>query len=1219
MKTCKFCGQELVDEALFCGNCGNPCENTSEDTLQKEEQQETQDDNRAQKKSLAPLIVGGVLLIMASAGGSFLALRHFAGNRESAGFGQEQAELEDLFDLSQAELEESYKEPEGTGVVDLSARNHPPAARDVSALWDKELFYRLEDLGGENDNQIADCILTRMELQRADSKTPIEYEVYREPTTGQIQKIVSIETKEDGSLELSDYYYKDGRPDFVFRRSDSVYTPSYATIDKTGERYYFSGDQMVKWRWIYEPSVVKQWILELEDTWYTQWRYGDISEDERRQYDEKEAQVLNEAYNTLEAVTANEPVPVIRGRVVDEAGSPLENVEVGIGRIAGGEIQQPKVKVVTDKEGKYAWAVTEDTGEDTKSEEEGSAVQDKEYFLVFRKDGWIPSVMKLSEMGEGYLILQSEQDDMVLLKEDEEDNTITFYTYQVEPQGEQDILERAFSEDTEQKAVPVLADAAVTIYPGVNWFLGSPLAEEKSSEEGIVSVELPTGIYTAVVEKEGILPSWKVFLAGGREQKQVIYAMAANSGETTAESQAGADKTEGTKTDEEWRILLSWDSSETDPLDLDSSLFTPDKAAKGDRNCINTLNRSDHAGARLLYDGEGNNACEIITLDAPKRGSYKYYVSNYTDIQTGDLESFGLSKSGAKVTVFHNGIPVRTFSVPQKAGTVWEVFELRDQGIVPIQEVYGNVEGKGWWTEDKKLSRLSERSLTADWIQSDGEWLYFTNPMDGGRLYYCRKDGSDLTRFGEDKTIDPRILLVEDQVYYIAGRSIVRIKNDGTGRTVVQANVQQAEIDDPTFFLVGYSDGMLYYYNAPETIGGICALPVGEDVNTSAWGEPGSGMNGSTPHYTFGECPARAAVVGNYLYYLNWNYSSDGSGSFCRKSLKTGEEECLKAGVNWDLHYWSIYKGWIYYLEDGAIKRTRLMGPGSLTEEQVLTNNQRNDGMGSIWKLDGDTCYYPGNDGKIHTMALDGSSQATLPLSARYMTILDGELYTLEEFGWDLVVAAAKSGENQRKLGFGVGAEGMIGSVKPEHDSVIASVLAQELYFGCYHGETNTLTSADFTKQHVQEAAWYYLYYDYYNENLIAPENPASNWAIYADASVYYDRNKVNEAMEDLYGVSAVFGPEYYNSYDTERLQPYLEVYENKISSQYYWGNSGDPYAYVSGLKYFVEDGCLNVTGEFFIDSNGGIIAEYVPFSAKFKVNPGRRFPYQLIYLYMNI
>ena len=175
------------------------------------------------------------------------------------------------------------------------------------------------------------------------------------------------------------------------------------------------------------------------------------------------------------------------------------------------------------------------------------------------------------------------------------------------------------------------------------------------------------------------------------------------------------------------------------------------------------------------------------------------------------------------------------------------------------------------------------------------------------------------------------------------------------------------------------------------------------------------------------------------------------------------------------------------------------------------------------------------------------------------------------------------------------------------------------MYFGCYHGETNTLTSADFTKQHVQEAAWYYLYYDYYNENLIAPENPASNWAIYADASVYYDRNKVNEAMEDLYGVSAVFGPEYYNSYDTERLQPYLEVYENKISSQYYWGNSGDPYAYVSGLKYFVEDGCLNVTGEFFIDSNGGIIAEYVPFSAKFKVNPGRRFPYQLIYLYMNI
>lgn len=72
---------------------------------------------------------------------------------------------------------ESYKEPEGTGVVDLEARNHPPAARDFSARWDKELFYHLEDLGGENDNQIADCILTRTELERSDSKTSVEYEV----------------------------------------------------------------------------------------------------------------------------------------------------------------------------------------------------------------------------------------------------------------------------------------------------------------------------------------------------------------------------------------------------------------------------------------------------------------------------------------------------------------------------------------------------------------------------------------------------------------------------------------------------------------------------------------------------------------------------------------------------------------------------------------------------------------------------------------------------------------------------------------------------------------------------------------------------------------------------------------------------------------------------------------------------------------------------------
>lgn len=166
------------------------------------------------------------------------------------------------------------------------------------------------------------------------------------------------------------------------------------------------------------------------------------------------------------------------------------------------------------------------------------------------------------------------------------------------------------------------------------------------------------------------------------EAEYAIYSLALEDGQA-----------EDVKDVDEWRILLSWDGSGEEPLDLDSALFTPDKAAKGDRNCIYTLNRDDHAGARFLYDGKGKNACGMITLSAPKRGSYKYYVSDYTDIQGGNASSDNLAKSGANVTVFHNGMPVKTFPVPDEAGTVWEVFELREQGIVPIQEVSGDTIG----------------------------------------------------------------------------------------------------------------------------------------------------------------------------------------------------------------------------------------------------------------------------------------------------------------------------------------------------------------------------------------------------------------------------------------------------------------------------------------------------------------------------------------------
>ncbi len=1045
MKICRFCGKELADNTLFCVRCGKPCEDTgaqapeevqrqgaesagrqapenaaeqasenadgqgAEEMQTAQWQEEQAEPSKTKKKFLLPVVLGGIFVAAAVAGGAFWGLTHSREDKPASSSEQSLAEEDAIFDLSGAELLENYQPPEKTGTVDLGARNHQPASRDTSALWDKGLFYYLEDVGDGDDNHIAECLLTRMELVREDNGVPVEYEVYRDAGSGQVQKIVSIEPKEDGTLELSDYYYQDGTPNFVFRRSDSVYTPSYATIDKVGERYYFSGEQMVKWRWIYEPSVVKQWILEPEDTWYTQWGYMEISDDERAQYDDKEVQILNEAYNTYEAVLANEAVPVIQGRVTDGEGRPLEDVEVGIGKVIDGEIENPGVKVKTDEEGRYAWAPGQ--------EEQGQEAQGQEYFLVFRKEGWLPSLMRITDggTGNGALQLQIAQEDMVLVEEPEEgDGTVpvTFQVYQVNAQDGQE------SEETEgEEALSALSDAAVSVYRGVNWFFDEPVEEEVSASDGTASLELPAGIYTAVIEKEGFLPSRKVVLAGGGEAEYAIYSLALEDGQ--AEDAKDAD---------EWRILLSWDGSGEEMLDLDSSLFTPDKAAKGDRNCIYTLNRDDHAGARFLYDGKGKNACEMITLSAPKRGSYKYYVSNYTDIQGGNASSKNLAKSGANVTVFHNGMPVKTFPVPDEAGTVWEVFELREQGIVPIQEVYGNTAGKAWWTEDKQLARLSERSITADWIQSDGEWLYFFNPADQWKLYYCRKDGSDLTKFSDEGTGD-RLLLIGDYLYFVSGFSIIKQKTDGTGREVIQT-----WIPDPLedyidgLYLVAYADGMLYYYTDGANVRKSFAIPLdAQETKSSAWTSLETTENWTAPYYSYGQRPEKAAVVGNYLYYVDKVFKAEGpeTYSFCRRDLQSGEEECLWQEFSCFPWSWKIYRGWIYYTDNGVVKRVKITD-GTPGEGQILAENGIDFGleldgmyMGNncyYLMLDGDNCYYLGNDGQVYGMNLDGSNQRALSLSGQYAAFLNGEIYTLKDSAASPIMVSDKAGENGRPL-----------------------------------------------------------------------------------------------------------------------------------------------------------------------------------------------------------
>lgn len=339
---CKKCGAEITEGSRFCGECGAPAEGT------------------AKKKPIVPIAAGvaGLLLLGAvGVGSAFL----FGKNSDP----EPEKTTERVWDSSeQAESgknsadETQSEEPEGsvenaademqsgeplwasltpvysiTDVpsIELYASNYTPNEKSQGIVWDSKLLYWLEDinLNSSEDGYLSQCRITKNLLRNAESGNLIQYEIYRDPNTDEVYKIVSIE-QSGGGLQLVDYYYQGGMPNFAFAREDSVYTPTYATPSKTGERYYFNNDTLVRWRMVREPGRIQEYVLTSGKVPYSQSNYFNESEAIRASYDETEMRMLNAAKNTYAAIMAASPTGAVEGYVADTAGMPLGGVTVDI-------------------------------------------------------------------------------------------------------------------------------------------------------------------------------------------------------------------------------------------------------------------------------------------------------------------------------------------------------------------------------------------------------------------------------------------------------------------------------------------------------------------------------------------------------------------------------------------------------------------------------------------------------------------------------------------------------------------------------------------------------------------------------------------------------------------------------------------------------------------------------------------------------------------------
>ena len=553
-------------------------------------------------------------------------------------------------EISQKVAELNSGNTAAVNTIDIYEENYNPAGRDFHAYWDRTLFYTLEDTdpGISSDGQINSYIVTRTSLVNAVNGNNIDYEIYRSPGSGTVNKIVSIEYA--GSyLEITDYYYdNNAKVSFIFQRTDTNYIPTYATPEKNGQRFYFSNDCMVKWRQITGDSRIN-YILSAEEAGQngvgTVEMYSDLEERYRTSYDQMERRMINAAYNTYRVLLSVRSVNRIVGYVFDRGGTPLSGAAVSI-YYCGMQIFQVK----TADDGSYAVAVP---GEVT------------EYDLLISMDGYCSETVYGIEVTVEVINIYVE--NVYLIPLADQSATVS------------QIIE---VHDAVQLAaggggtVPV-GDAQVCIREGVNNRTGTIIAAGRTNPEGRLMLILPAGMYTAQVIKEGYSDVFKTFaMCDGSDTVYIHFSPTLPEGEL--------------------RIVLTWGAV---PADLDSHLFTPYSTAIGnDDYHIWYSNQNDGAGNNLDVDDTTSYGPETVTIPQVVNGLYKYYVCDYTNCVVGNSNSYEMSFSGAVVNVYGSQGLITSFPVPTgMPGVVWEVFEIRDGVIIPNQRYYNNVGDTNWW------------------------------------------------------------------------------------------------------------------------------------------------------------------------------------------------------------------------------------------------------------------------------------------------------------------------------------------------------------------------------------------------------------------------------------------------------------------------------------------------------------------------------------------
>ena len=538
--------------------------------------------------------------------------------------------------------------------IDIYKKNKKPNARNYKADWNAGIFYTLEDINTKSskDGQLKKYKLVRKELINKKNGNRIEYEVYKHPKTGKMHKITSIEHRKN-DLEITDYYYDDkGKPNFVYQRKDSIYTPVYASFEFTGDRYFFNNDSLIKWRFVKKANDVEEISLKTDKNRkdVKQYSYLDINKKKQKAYDKKEVSMLNAAYNTYNAMLKKSKKSIVKGYIVDSKRNPVANATVEF-------LHSDKVigTVKTNANGYYTTGVL--------------PVKDG-YTIRVSAEGYQTTEGAKAVIDKSGAVIRIDVISLVAVSE--ASHKVSIYVYDGET-----------VKYVKKKAVKTaLSGAEVIARKGLNNKTGEQVTTGTTDADGNLEIELVSGVYTLEIRLNGYAVGYKTVVVD--EDKKVSAAL-----------------TKPVK-DKEMKVVLSWDGEQ----DLDSYLFTPYKAKKGNMAYIGGNAKKDKHGNRLYLDGKDGNNVEVINIANIKKGNYKYYVSDYTNSLKKNYSAKDMAGLNIRVEVYDKNGLVAVYIIPYDPnGVIWEVFEIKNGKVAAIQNTYKNVKGKKWWIEKKEVGK----------------------------------------------------------------------------------------------------------------------------------------------------------------------------------------------------------------------------------------------------------------------------------------------------------------------------------------------------------------------------------------------------------------------------------------------------------------------------------------------------------------------------------